>query len=112
MKKLKDDTFRVNRGGYSRILEVSCDHCTGIICYYQKDGPGILKRMYLDRIIAPKKLVGLEKIPLAKIPNLLCPQCKKLVAIPYTYPKEKRLAYRLFEGELKKRIVSYSKVDL
>ena len=58
--KLKQDKFRKSRGGYSRFLIINCEKCEGFIALYQKDGPGPLKRMYLDRIFSPKSLVGLE----------------------------------------------------
>ena len=46
----KNDTYRQARGGYARLLAVSCATCGTHLFYYQKDGPGIVKRLYLDRI--------------------------------------------------------------
>lgn len=51
MYKLKRDKYVKSRGGYSRLLDIACVNCNQHICFYQKDGPGLLKRMYLDRII-------------------------------------------------------------
>ena len=48
--KFKSDKFKKARGGYSRLFDIRCEKCGNHICYYQKDGPGILKRMYLDRV--------------------------------------------------------------
>ena len=48
---IKNDKFKKVRGGYTRLLDISCACRQTHICVYQKDGPGILKRMYLDRII-------------------------------------------------------------
>jgi hypothetical protein len=49
--KIISDKYRDNRGGYSRIVEISCKECGNFLFYYQKDGSGPLKRLYLDRII-------------------------------------------------------------
>jgi hypothetical protein len=75
------------------------------IFFYQKDGPGILKRMYLDRIYESSKYSNLENLPPTKIPQFVCPNCKQLIGIPYIYEKEKRLAFRLFVGGVQKKIV-------
>ena len=46
----KNDTYRQARGGYARLLAVHCATCGTHLFSYQKDGPGIVKRLYLDRI--------------------------------------------------------------
>ncbi len=102
--KFKKDKYRQARGGYSRFLEVSCHHCDKVILIYQKDGPGELKRMYLDRIIAPESLVTLQTLPISKVSELVCPKCKYILAIAYVYPKEKRNAFRLFVGAVNKKV--------
>ena len=94
----KSDKFKKNRGGYSRWLVLNCEHCKNTICRYQKDGPGILKRLYLDRI-------ALENLPKNKAQNLVCKKCKTVLGIPMVYKKENRLAYRLFIGAVKKKII-------
>ena len=71
---------------------------------YQKDGPGELKRRYLDRISFPKKFTQLQGLSIKKVPNLVCPNCHSLLGISYIYPKEKRSAFRLFAGAIKKKI--------
>ncbi|NTU47019.1 hypothetical protein HGA88_05320 [Candidatus Roizmanbacteria bacterium] len=101
----KNDKYKQSRGGYSRLLDIECGACFHHIFYYQKDGPGILKRMYIDRIIGSEQYSGLENIPLIKIPPLLCPECHVLIGVPYLYEKEKRLAFRLFVGAILKKII-------
>ncbi len=91
---LKNDKYRKARGGHSRILDISCAKCGTHLFNYQKDGPGILKRTYLDRILGSK--VGKS--------NLLCPKCKELLGVPIIYKKENRPAIRLFEGAVSKKI--------
>lgn len=91
--KLKADRFRKARGGRSKLLKISCESCGSYLFSYQKDGPGILKRLYLDRIDNPKFHMKL---------NLLCPNCKFLIGVPITYKKESRPAYRLFAGSVTK----------
>jgi hypothetical protein len=94
--KLKKDQYRKTRGGKSRLLDISCESCGAHLFFYQKDGPGILKRVYVDRIIDLKNLSK---------ENLTCPECKDVLGVYYIYPKEKRPAYRLFAGEVTKKIV-------
>lgn len=96
MYKLKQDKFRKTRGGYSRLLAVRCEKCNELLCYYQKDGPGPLKRIYIDRIIKTYADAGVK---------LACHICGHILGVRYIYEKEKRPAYRLFEGSVKKKII-------
>ncbi|OGM57789.1 hypothetical protein A3A50_05760 [Candidatus Woesebacteria bacterium RIFCSPLOWO2_01_FULL_38_20] len=102
--KFKSDKYRKARSGYSRFLNVLCEHCGAKILVYQKDGPGPLKRLYLDRIFAPENFLNFQKLPINKIPNLTCSKCKSVLAVPYIYKKEERKAYRLFVGAVTKKI--------
>ena len=102
--KFKSDKYRKSRGGYSRFLNVLCEHCGAKILVYQKDGPGPLKRLYLDRIFAPENLANFQKLPTNKILNLACQKCKSVLAVPYIYKKEQRKAFRLFVGAVTKKI--------
>ncbi len=94
--KLKNDKYRNTRGGYSRLLQISCQKCGSLICNYQKDGPGNLRRMYIDRIIDPQ--VSLARKDLS---------CNKnhLLGIKIIYEKEKRPAFRLFVESVVKKII-------
>lgn len=98
---LKNDKFRRSRGGHSRLLDISCSKCGMHICHYQKDGPGILKRMYIDRMIGPK----VAGYGLKNLPQLTCKECKQHLGVPINYKKESRLAYRLFVGAVAKKII-------
>jgi len=97
---LKSDKFKKARGGASRLLEISCAACGARVCLYQKDGPGILKRMYVDRIMNPTKPPGAK--------GLDCPECKASLGVRMVYKKENRPAYRLFVGAVAKKIVNAS----
>ena len=99
--KLKNDKYRKVRGGHSRFLKVSCESCGEFLFLYQKDGPGPLKRVYIDRIIS-SSIFG-------KIKQLICKSCKKVIGTFYVYPKEKRPAYRLYQDAVIKRILSKNK---
>lgn len=103
--KLKKDKYRRARGGHSRLLEIRCEHCNHVVTLYQKDGPGPLKRMYLDRIMGPGKLVNIINAPRGKVSEFVCGKCKRTLGIFYIYQKEKRPAFRLFEGAVTKKIV-------
>lgn len=94
---LKSDRFKKARGGYSRLLEISCEKCAARICHYQKDGPGILKRMYVDR------MMGVTKPPGTK--GLDCPECGASLGVRMIYKKEDRPAHRLFVGAVTKKVV-------
>ena len=92
---MKNDKYRKVRGGFSRILQLSCSHCGKEIFRYQKDGPGILKRLYLDRILDYPTTAA----------QLSCPKCHEVLGIKTIYKKENRPAYRLFTGAVSKKIV-------
>ncbi|HSW77746.1 MAG TPA: hypothetical protein VLG36_03035 [Candidatus Chromulinivoraceae bacterium] len=95
MYKVQNDRYRKARGGSSRILAVSCEGCGNHVTYYQKDGPGMLKRMYIDRFIETKPEAA----------ELVCESCGRVLGMLITYKKENRLAYRLFAGSVIKKIV-------
>lgn len=98
----KNDRFKKNRGGHSRWLSLSCEKCKAQLLIYQKDGPGLLKRLYLDRIAYPTNLNSRRK--------LKCKKCKTVLGIPIIHEKENRPAYRLFADAIEKRIVKGSKL--
>ena len=93
--KLIKDKYSAARGGQSKLLDICCDHCKKHLFYYQKDGPGALKRMYIDRICEFGE-IGLDK-------DLVCPNCGRLLAIHITFEKENRPALRLFVGSIIKK---------
>lgn len=98
--KLKQDRFRKARGGSSRLLDILCERAAHHLFFYQKDGPGIVKRLYLDRIV-PKPPQSSE---------LVCGKCKEVLGVKIVYKKENRLAYRVFVGAIKKKIVASESV--
>lgn len=100
--QLANEKFRRSRGGRSRFLALSCESCGAFLFNYQKDGPGILKRLYLDRINRKGKGVSSSA-------KLTCPKCKTLLGVSIVYKKEKRPAYRLFAGAVSKQLVKSPK---
>lgn len=64
---------------------------------YQKDGPGILKRLYFDRIVFPESSTWKEKLE--------CKRCGTVLGVHTIYQKENRPAYRLFVGAIEKKII-------
>lgn len=101
--KFKSDKFKKTRGGYSRWLENSCEKCESALLVYQKDGPGILKRLYLDRIVSQHSDVKTNS-------NITCKKCKTILGVSMIYKKEKRPAYRLFAGAVAKKIINGNKI--
>lgn len=93
---IKKDKFHLARGGWFRVLEISCEKCGLLVCKYQKDGPGNLRRMYLDRIIESK--ISLKK------KELKC-NSNHLLGIRIIYEKENRPAFRLFVDAVNQKIV-------
>lgn len=92
----KKDRYRKNRGDYSRFLHIYCDSCNKPLFLYQKDGPGQLKRMYIDRILAPE--IKYKK------GDFKCPYCSKIRGTYFIYEKENRQAIRLYQGSIIKKI--------
>lgn len=78
------------------MLEISCAECGAIICNYQKDGPGSLKRMYLDRITDSQVSITSK--------SLECPN-GHLLGTEIIYKKENRPAFRLFVDAVRKKII-------
>jgi len=101
MYQFKSDKYRKSRGGKSNILDVSCEHCGHHVAFYQKDGPGLLKRMYVDRFV--------DTHPKGK--TLKCINCDTVLGHEMNYKKENRIAYRLFVGSVHKKIVSKKVLD-
>jgi hypothetical protein len=87
------DMYSDNRGGHSKFVDLYCENCGVHVLLYQKDGPGPLKRLYLDRILAPSEFTSLQSVE--KLPDLYCKTCNRLLAIPYVYERENRRSYAL-----------------
>ena len=94
--KFKYDKFKNARGGYSRFLEIKCRKCDRVICKYQKDGPGNLRRLYIDRILEPAVNISTR---------LLVCDCGETLGMKIVYKKEARPAYRLFVDAVLKKVV-------
>ena len=92
----KNDSYKKARGGYSRFSDISCVVCGKHICYYQKDGSGILKRLYIGRISDFKQ----TKDRLFK-----CPNCGEHLGNLVIYERENRPAFRLFVAAITKKII-------
>lgn len=91
MIKIINDKYRKARGNSSVMYEIRCAECRRLICLYQKDGRGVLMRMYLDRM---KLKMDIE--------NGHC-VCGSWFGVPYIYQQEQRPAIKLFVGKVKKR---------
>jgi len=110
--KIKKDRFLRERGGTTKIVNVSCVKCGKLIFVYQKDGPGSLKRCYLNRIIEPEQFSKLKKDPNIKetkdLKNLTC-SCGQIIGSPIRY-KDGRLAFHLIHSNFKRSLNKEVKV--
>jgi hypothetical protein len=101
---MKKDKYYRERGGSVKIIGISCTVCGKLLFVYQKDGPGWLKRCYLNRIIWPERYSGLQydkKINSVKdFGNLRC-ECGEVIGSPMKH-KDGRLAFHLIRGKFKR----------
>lgn len=95
--KIQKDRYYKSRGSNTKLYQIKCSSCMSKIAKYQKDGPGILKRLYLDRIF--------DINTKSENSDLYCDNCDTLIRIHYIYKPEKRPAYRLFVGAISKSII-------
>lgn len=93
------DSYQKSRGT-PVLLIITCTNCNCYIMSYQKDGPGPLKRCYLDRIHHPEELKKRQHLEFDKktLPKLECPSCQTVIGSPIIYEKESRPAYHLRPG--------------
>jgi len=95
--KIKKDQYQATRGGYSRLLKITCEGCGEFLGIYQKDGPGHLRRVYLDRLHVSKLKRGMS-------PS--CPACGRVIGTKIEFKKENRPAIRLYVDSVVKKFVS------
>jgi hypothetical protein len=88
---MKKDDFSQVRGGSSVVLDLTCFKCNAFIAKYQKDGPGPLKRSYLDRFLTP--IDGTKEV--------VC-ECGQVLGIPGIYKPENRPCICWFQSALNK----------
>lgn len=105
-RKFKKDRYSRTRGGRSNFFNIFCSACNTHVVLYQKDGPGALLRMYIDRIVAPLTLAALQDSVREKkdLENLHCVHCNALIATPMVYEPENRLAFRMVPGSFSKKV--------
>jgi ribosomal protein S27E len=103
--KYINDRYTKARGGESHIYQIDCSHCGLFILLYQKDGIGTLYRMYIDRIIEPQELIFKDISDINKISPLVCSKCGSVLAVPIIYAPEKRFAFRILRGSIRKKLI-------
>ena len=84
------DEFSQNRGGTSVMYTLACEKCDAVLGDYQKDGPGPLKRLYVDRL---QSAVAPAYTPMHV---WACHACHRPLAIAMVYAKETRPCWTLF----------------
>lgn len=110
---IKKDKFLEQRGGTTKIIELLCIKCKQLIFIYQKDGPGWLKRCYLNRILFPEKYASLQDNKQIKeeknLPDFVC-KCGSKIGIPSLHAfrtdgitPDGRLAYELIRGSFSRQ---------
>jgi len=102
MRKIKKDKYFRDRQGTYVIIGIHCARCKKEVLLYQKDGRGGLKRLYLNRILAPEKLASLQDtVKKEKQMKMLICECENNIGIPMLH-REGRLAFRLISGSFTK----------
>ena len=103
--KLRRDKYMSFRGGSSAFYNIYCSHCRHWLLLYQKDGPGNLFRLYLNRTHAPESLAGRSHSvsKSSNFPGLKCTHCQALIGAPMIYKPEGRPAFRLIHGTIVKK---------
>lgn len=98
---------RKPKGSSGKRLVIRCAACREPVLLYQKDGPGSVQRLYLDRILAPDAHATLRDTCGARedMPNLLCPACSALIGTPMRHSSG-RLAFRALKGQFIRQRVS------
>ena len=92
------------RGGTSAFFDIYCSQCRNWLLLYQKDGPGNLFRLYLDRIHAPENLAILSRAGKSqKFTGLTCTNCNASIGVPMVYEPEDRSAFRLIPSAIVKK---------
>jgi hypothetical protein len=97
--KIKKDKYLRERGKTTKIIRVLCAKCNSLIFIYQKDGPGWLKRCYLNRVFEPKNYAKIKD--LSELSKLKC-KCGSIIGSPIRY-KDGRLAYHLVRGKFRRK---------
>ncbi|MCL5419707.1 MAG: hypothetical protein M1354_02395 [Candidatus Marsarchaeota archaeon] len=104
--RLVRDRYSRIRGGKSKLVRISCRKCKAVVMLYQKDGPGWLKRCYLNRIFGPERLARLQNdktvVEPEDMPVLRCGSCRAVIGIPSRH-KDNRLAFRIIRGSFIRR---------
>lgn len=105
---IKKDRYRQARGGYSTLLEIKCAQCLTTLFFYQKDGPGPLKRCYLDRILYVSPTYGTKTQAQThwRSANLFCTHCQECLGSPMNYEKEARAAIKMKRSKFKMQILA------
>jgi hypothetical protein len=106
MRPLKKDQYYRSRGSISATWLISCTGCDNELLVYQKDGRGVLKRAYLNRIRAPEQLARLQDVcaTASELHPLICDACHSLIGTPMLH-WEGRLAFRLILGSWRKTVL-------
>lgn len=102
MREIKKDKYFRDRQSIYVILGIRCAKCGKEVLLYQKDGRGGLKRLYLNRILAPEKFAVLQDtVRNEKQLAMLACECGANIGIPMLH-REGRLAFRLIPGSFTK----------
>jgi hypothetical protein len=96
MSKIKKEKYF--RDLQNIILSICCAKCKKEVLWYQKEEGGNLERLYLNRILAPEKLVALQELASNKshLITLKC-ECGAKIGTPISH-RENRLAFKLLPG--------------
>lgn len=108
LPKINRDSSYKRRGGTAQWILLSCGVCKENLALYQKDGPGKLFRLYLDRLTSTSGERPFSNLGKTAINALTCNGCQETIGIPMTYEKDDfpRTALRLTGAGINKTILS------
>lgn len=89
-KIFTSDKYTKGRGKFKKRIEIRCANCSDYLFSYQKEGSGVLEKIFFDLILDNQSVKNNKK--------LVCTKCDKVLGIRFIFGKEKRDAFKLYPG--------------
>lgn len=108
LPKFDRDSSYKHRGGSAKWLLLKCGVCKEELSLYQKDGPGNLLRLYLDRLTSTDGERPFKQVEIDRMQPLSCLACESVIGVPMVYEKDAnpRPAIRLINSGVDKTLIT------